>query len=567
MYWEDIPITRRGQETTYISARNIPIPEKSLMISTVWDVTGRKKTEEKLRKGEERFRFLAENMADIIWTSDLHGDIGYVSSSIRGILGFSPEEKKDRNLRTMVAPDSLRTIERLLSGDYRRVLENMPDAGRPVIIEAEFYHKNGGTIWLESTLKWIRGQKGSLTGILGVSRDISERRKAEAEREKLQQQLLQAQKMESVGRLAGGVAHDFNNMLSVIMGYTEMALEKVRPSDPLHADLSEINMAGRRSMEITRQLLAFARRQTIDPRVVDLNEVVEGMLKMLRRLIGEDIDLIWHPGRQLWPVKLDPAQVDQILANLCINARDAIDGAGRIIIETGNISLDAASCRVQAGIPAGDFVLLTVADDGSGMDAETLENIFDPFFTTKGVHEGTGLGLATVYGIVRQNNGFVDVDSEPGKGTTFRIYLPRDASGQPQGETENITRAPEGRGETVLLVEDEPAIMRMGEVVLTGLGYQVFAAGTPDLAMELAQEHAGAIDLLVTDVILPGRNGWTLSKEVRRLCPGLKTLFMSGYTAEVIARRGVLDPDVNFLQKPFTLHELGSKVHEVLKKR
>ena len=296
--------------------------------------------------------------------------------------------------------------------------------------------------------------------------------------------LQQAQKMESVGGLAGGVAHDYNNMLSVIIGYAELAMDKVDPSDPLYADLNEILMAARRSTEITRQLLAFARKQAIAPKVLDLNDTVESMLKMLRRLMREDIDLAWLPKPGLWPVKMDPTQIDQILANLCVNARDAISGVGKVTIETDKVSLDEAYCADHAGFTTGEFVLLAVSDNGCGMDEELRDKIFEPFFTTKGLGKGTGLGLATIYGIVKQNNGFINVYSDPMNGTTFRIYLPRHAGRTEEIAVESSAQIPVGHGEAVLIVEDEPAIMKMGKkmsgkIGLSGAGCRRTERGRP----------------------------------------------------------------------------------------
>jgi signal transduction histidine kinase/DNA-binding response OmpR family regulator len=389
-------------------------------------------------------------------------------------------------------------------------------------------------------------------------------RVADAARAKLEAQLIQAQKMESVGRLAGGVAHDFNNMLSLIIGYAELAMDAVGPADKLREDLKEILQAARRATEITRQLLAFARQQPIAPKVLDLNEAVHSMLKMLRRLIGEEIDLAWRPQTGLWPVKMDPTQIDQLLANLCVNARDAIAGVGKITIETGRASFDEAYCAVHAGFVPGDFVLLAVSDDGCGMDKETLGKIFEPFFTTKGVGQGTGLGLATVYGIVKQNNGFINVYSEPGKGTTIRIYLQLHSGQVQKIEARGAVGLPPGRGETVMIVEDEPAIMKMGVKMLEKLGYRLLASGSPGEALRLAGQHAGTIDLLLTDVVMPEMNGRELSSRMQALFPQIKTLFMSGYTASVIAHRGVLDEGVNFIQKPLSKPELASKVRAVL---
>ncbi|MGM0452424.1 MAG: transporter substrate-binding domain-containing protein [Thermodesulfobacteriota bacterium] len=376
----------------------------------------------------------------------------------------------------------------------------------------------------------------------------------------LEAQLRQAQKMESVGRLAGGVAHDYNNMLSVIIGYTELALEKVKPSDSMHADLAEILSAAKRSNEITRQLLAFARKQTIAPTVLDLNETVEGMLKMLRRLIGEDIDLSWRPGPGVWPVKMDPSQIDQILANLCVNARDAIEGVGHITIETHNVALDDNYCQNHAGFSPGKYVLLAVSDDGCGMDRQMQENIFEPFYTTKDVSKGTGLGLATVYGIVKQNSGFINVYSEPGNGTTFKIYLPRHGEAAQGPEARQIDEFPQGQGETVLIVEDEPGIMRMGRMMLERLGYHVLAADSPAGALAQAKAHEGKIHLLITDVVMPEMNGRELAGQIQPLYPDMAVLYMSGYTANVIAHHGVLDKGVHFIEKPFSIRDLAVAV-------
>ncbi len=390
------------------------------------------------------------------------------------------------------------------------------------------------------------------------------RKKAEQESKSLEAQLVQAQKLESVGRLAGGVAHDFNNMLSVILGHAEMMLMKLNPGEAFHSDVEEIHKAARRSADLTRQLLAFARKQTIAPKVLDLNETVEGMLKMLRRLIGEDIDLLWKPDAHLWPVKMDPAQVDQILANLCVNARDAIAGVGKVTIETENVTLDENYCADRPGFIPGDFVMLAVSDNGRGMDKEVLDHMFEPFFTTKETGEGTGLGLATVYGIVKQNEGYINVYSEPGKGSTFRIYIPRYAGEEIEAAASMLEDIPRGNKETILLVEDEPAIMGMGKMMLEKLGYQVLAAGTPKEALRLAVAHPGEIHLLITDLVMPEMNGRQLSDELHTLFPKIKSLFMSGYTANVIAHHGVLEEGVHFIQKPFSMKELAKKTRAAL---
>jgi PAS domain S-box-containing protein len=394
-------------------------------------------------------------------------------------------------------------------------------------------------------------------GFVVTARDITEY-------ESLQGQLAQAQKMESVGRLAGGVAHDYNNISSIIIGYSELALEQVEQSDPLHDDLMEILTAAKRSTYITRQLLAFARKQTIAPKVLDPNEVIENMLKMLQRLIGEDIDLAWVPGAKIWPVKIDPSQVDQILANLCVNARDAIADAGKVTIETKNISFDEDYCTDHSGFFPGEYVLLAVSDDGSGIAPAIMDKIFEPFFTTKGLSKGTGLGLATVYGIVKQNNGFINVYSEPDKGTTIKIYLSRHTGQTVEAPREAALEIPLSHGETILLVEDDGSILKLGKRILEELGYAVLTTTSPNEATRIAEEQAGEINLLITDVVMPEMNGRELSEQLQSLYPNIKILFMSGYTANVIVHRGVLEDGVCFINKPFSKKELAIKVRETL---
>jgi len=438
--------------------------------------------------------------------------------------------------------------------EYLEALDRVPRWNRDTVeCVMSFYARFASLI---STLSY---------GNLKLAQTLEAHKRTEAERETLQAQLNQAQKMESVGRLAGGVAHDFNNMLGVILGHTEMALLKADPVHPLCSDLQEIRKAAERSATLVRQLLAFARKETIVPKVLDLNKTVEGMLTMLGRLIGEDIHLAWLPGSRIWPTKMDPSQIDQILANLCVNARDAIGGVGKVTIETANAVFDENYSARHAGFIPGEFVLLAVSDDGCGMDKETRDKIFEPFFTTKDVGKGTGLGLATVFGIVKQNNGFINVYSEPGQGTTFKIYLPRNSatdfipnSGAPE---------PSRRGhETILLVEDEPEILELGRLMLESFGYSVVTSSTPAEAISLADQHAGGINLLVTDVVMPGMNGRELAENILTRYPDMSCLFMSGYTADVIAHRGVLDEGVQFIQKPFSMQKLAGKVREALDK-
>jgi PAS domain S-box-containing protein len=394
--------------------------------------------------------------------------------------------------------------------------------------------------------------------------DITEQKEAALVQEKLQEQLLQAQKMESVGRLAGGVAHDFNNMLTAILGHAELAKAHCKPSEPIYADLKVIEHAAHRSADLVRQLLAFARKQTVAPKILDLNDCVAGLLKMLVRLIGEDIDLVWKPDTEIWPIKIDPSQIDQLLANLCVNARDAIKNVGKITIGTQNKTIDADYCRLHPTCSPGEYVMLSVRDNGSGIEKDILEHIFEPFFTTKEVGKGTGLGLSTVYGIAKQNKCLIELDTEIGKGTNFKIYLPRFSAAITEPQAQPKIAIPWGRGQTVLLVEDEEVILNVGKAMLTRLGYKVLPAESPRAAMRAAEAHVEEIQLLITDVIMPEMNGRDLAKILTSIMPRLKCLFTSGYSADIIAVHGVLDEKIEFLQKPFSFQQLAVKVFEVL---
>ncbi|MDD5677979.1 MAG: PAS domain S-box protein [Kiritimatiellae bacterium] len=397
-----------------------------------------------------------------------------------------------------------------------------------------------------------------------IFEDITDIKRAAAENAKLENELQQAHKMESVGRLAGGVAHDFNNILQIILGNIELALARMEPDDPLRDDLEEVQIAGRRAADLTRQLLGFARKQTIAPRTMDLNATVASMLKMLRRLMGEDIETVWTPGAGLWPIRMDPVQIDQILVNLCANARDVITDTGTVQIATENVRVDEQHAARHDGVVPGDYVLLKVSDTGCGMDAETQSKIFEPFFTTKPPGKGAGLGLATVYGIVKQNHGYIGVYSEPGMGTTLHIYLPRYMGNEKAPAVESPAK-PLTRGSgLILLVEDDLSLLGMCSQILTKLGYGVLAAGTPDKACYLAEEHADEIRVLVTDVIMPGMNGRELATRIKTRYPHINCLFMSGFTADIIARQGLLKKSDHFIQKPFSMGDLAAKINETL---
>ncbi len=524
-------------------------PDIQGILGNYHDIMERKRAEQTLKESEARFKALHDASFGGIAIHD-KGMILECNQGLAEMTGYTVDELKGMNGLLLIAETSREAVMRNIVGGYEKPYE------------ATGLRKDGTEYPLRIEARNVpyRGKIVRTTEF----RDITEIRKAEEERTRLQEQLTQAQKMESVGRLAGGVAHDYNNMLSVILGYTELALFKTGADGPVYKELLEILKAAKQSADITRQLLAFARKQTIAPKVLDLNEIVESMFKMLHRLIGEDIDIAWQPESKLWPVKIDPSQVEQILANLCVNARDAISGVGQVTIQTRKVVVDEANCADHADAAPGEFVLLRVSDDGCGMDKETLDRIFEPFFTTKDMEHGTGLGLATVYGIVKQNNGFIEVSSAPGKGTTFEIHLPRHVGEAARPVAEAREKIQYGHGEMVLLVEDDPAIMKLTKTMLEGMGYRVLCTNTPEAALPLAAAHKGQIHLLITDVVMPGMNGKELSDRLNSLYPGIKTLFMSGYTANVIAHRGVLEEKVMYLHKPFTIAELGAKVREAL---
>lgn len=818
-YDTELRIVRPDGAIRYIKADGIVVTDErgkpSRLISLNQDVTERRQAEESLRESERMYRLVTEKMTDIVWIADMNLRTIYVSPSVSTVLGFTQEERTQQTIEQQLTPDSITRWLEALAGELEFEASGQADPGRQVVLVLEYYHKDGSTRWLETTMSGIRSDQGVLTGLHGVSRDITEQKRAEdalraseelytrlvntipdiivrtdlegkilfandytlrisgyslqeiegrniftfivpedqdqlmknitlvmegkemgpteyrmvmkdgtaipfevtggvlrnengtpfglvsecrdvrerkqavemlrqseekfhkvfmstpdciaitrvrdgliidvnhgfesivgwrgaeaigrfvfeinfwtdladreymiqelksgndvlnrefqfrrkdgelrsgiysarsitiadeaclifsmrditekrqleEERLKLEQQLFQSQKMEAIGQLAGGVAHDFNNMLSVIIGNTEMAMGRITSPELLRKALEDIMSAGKRSADLTRQLLAFARKQTINPEALDLNDVVTGMLKMLQRLIGENINLIWNPAGLLWSVKMDPSQVDQILVNLVVNARDAIGKEGRINIETANKNCDEACNPGMPDFIPGEYVLLAVSDNGCGMGKEILANIFEPFFTTKNVGQGTGLGLATVYGIVKQNNGFINVYSEPGQGTAFKIYLPRYQAERP--DHADVEPEPEIRGgsETILIVEDEEAVLKLSSDMLQILGYCVLAARSTEEAIQLARQCGDQIDLLLTDVVMPNMNGKELADRITAIKPDLKRLYMSGYTADLISRQGILEEGVHFISKPFSLRGLAAKVRETL---
>jgi len=548
-------IAKNGVEKwVSLTGNRILYEDKPTALVAIIDITERKMTEAVLLESEIKYRRIFESFEDLYYQTDENGLIRVLSPSLYRITGWSLEDLIGKPVTDVyVSPD-----------EREKLLAEIARNGYLRDYEVLLKKKDGAYVCASLSAVILTGPDGKLNGIAGTLRDITERKRAEEEKAKLGAQLQQAQKMESVGRLAGGVAHDFNNMLGVILGHAELAMLRADLSPSLRDDLTEIRKAAERSSELTRQLLAFARKQTVAPKVLDMNETVSSMLNMLNRLIGEDIDLHWQPAADLWQVKMDPSQIDQILVNLCVNARDAISGVGKITIETANIELDAEYCAAHAGFIPGEYVCIVVSDNGCGMSKETLSHLFEPFFTTKVVGKGTGLGLATVYGVIKQNNGFINTYSEPGHGTTFTIYLSRNVDKTRQECSEAPVMAALRGHETILLAEDEPAILELTTTMLEMQGYVVLSAGTPGEALRLAREHKGDIHLLMTDVVMPEMNGRDLARNLLSLYPDIRRLFMSGYTANVIAHHGVLDKGVYFIQKPFTLKAMADKVREVL---
>ncbi len=500
-----------------------------------------------LHESEARFRALIESSTDHLFMLNTAGVFLSSNDHVAQFGLTSGEELIGRCLEDVCSGT---VLER-----YRTMIQKVVSACEPVDFEYGLPVTANQTLEYESTLYPIL-RDDKLWAIGGIARDVTKHKQ-------LEHQFRQIQKMDAMGRLVGGVAHDFNNMLTVIITYAQLVLEDLKPSNPQRADIEEILRAGQRSADLTKQLLAFARQQPIEPRVLDINEVVAGNEMMLQRLIGEDIDLRWLPGEDIWRIRMDPTQINQILTNLAVNARDAITGAGSIIIETENVIVDAGYVAACPGASVGEFVRLSFSDSGKGISSDTLEHIFEPFFTTKAKGEGTGLGLSTIYGIVTQNGGFINVYSEPKEGTAFHIYLPRSQADTPEPLVANDVD-PQMGTETILLVEDEGQILTLYQRVLEQHGYTVLPARTAEQAMVLCQEHQGPIDLLLVDVIMPAMSGKELQEQIATLRPGIKALFMSGYTANVVAHHGILPEGIHFVQKPISPQGMVKKVWNVL---
>jgi two-component system cell cycle sensor histidine kinase/response regulator CckA len=512
----------------------------------------RKNMEAALFVEKERLRLQSaalEATADGVMITERDGSITWVNPAFTRITGFSAIEATGRKpsiLRSGKHDDAVYDTlwQTILAGQvWDGELTNM---------------RKDGQLYLEAqTITPVRDTRGEISHFVSVKRDVSQRRRFE-------EQLRQSQKMEAVGRLAGGVAHDFNNILGVIMGYAEILKRRIPTADPLQGKVAEILKAADSAAGLTRQLLAFSRKQVLQPRVLDLNLVVADMDKMLRRLIGEDIELKTSLREPLGSVQADPGQIEQVLMNLVVNARDAMPGAGSLLIETAAVELDASSLTLHPGARPGPHILLAVSDTGEGMDKETVSRVFEPFFTTKALGKGTGLGLSTVYGIVEQSGGHIEVYSEKGLGTTFKVYLPRIEGTATRARLEAAPRPPLAVSETILLVEDEPSLRAMIRETLGDGGYSVLEAGTPRQALDVAAAHQGPIDAVLTDVIMPGMSGRELAERLSPLRPKAPVIYMSGYTDDAIGHHGLLDAGTLFLQKPFTANALLWKVNEAL---
>jgi two-component system, cell cycle sensor histidine kinase and response regulator CckA len=508
------------------------------------DVTEQKRADEVL----SRSALLLASVRDAILVTDLQGVITYWNEGGTRLFGWQASEMLGRPLAGRLPEHEQEA--------FRATLLSVA-GGKDWEGEIEDYRKDGSRVWVEVRASRIAAAAGRQDGILWLAHDVSGRKR-------LEDQYRQAQKMEAVGRLAGGVAHDFNNLLTVITGYGEILLASLPPEDPLRDMVGEMTRAGERAAGLTRQLLTFSRRQLVTPKVLDLNAVVADLERMLHRVIGEDVELTTRLQPNLGRIKADPGQLDQVLMNLAVNARDAMPRGGKLTIETRNVELDEADARSQTGARAGPYVLLAVSDTGHGMTEEVKARLFEPFFTTKEPGKGTGLGLATVYGIVQQAGGHIGVYSEVGVGTTFKVYLPRVPEAVPRGKTQTGLAVLPWGAETVLVAEDEDAVRSLTCLVLRQSGYAVLEADQPAEAHRLAERHEGPIHLLLTDVVMPGGGGRQLAEEMRALYPEMKVLFLSGYPDDAVVRHGILAEEVAFLQKPFSPAALALKVREVL---
>jgi PAS domain S-box-containing protein len=515
-----------------------------------------RRTERSLRDAEQKLRLMANHLREMVMAFDMRRKPIYANRSVETLTGYTAVDLNAASGLPWYHPED--------AARMRAHWESFWTGGSVQDVEYRLMARNGSVLWMEATWGPMRDAAGKQIGVQGCERDITPRVKAEEALKESQERYLQAQKLESVGRLAGGVAHDFNNLLTVINGYGELVWEKLDPASPLRVEVEQIRLAGARAAELTRHLLAFSRKQMVQPRPLDLNRMLEEAEKMLRRMLGEDIRLRTRLEPNLGKVLADAGQIHQVLMNLAVNARDAMPMGGELVLETANVEVDESSASEHPDSQPGSYVMLSVTDTGLGMDEEVRRHIFEPFYTTKGPGKGSGLGLATVYGIVRQSHGWIGVSSEPGKGTAFQIYLPRVEVKIEDEPPAGASGAVLEGAETILVVEDQEEVRRLASRVLARYGYRVLEADGAQQAIAAAQEHKGAVDLLLMDVLLPETDGRTLAGQLRQFLPETRVLYTSGYSQNVIAHRGVLDPGVAYIGKPYTPDGLVAKVREVL---
>jgi PAS domain S-box-containing protein len=524
---------------------------------TIQDITDRKKAEEAIRSSEEKYRTILENIEDGYYEVDIAGNFTFFNDSMCQIYGYSREELMGMNDRQYTDQENAKKLFQTFNKVYR--------TGEPSReFDWEIIRKDGTKRSIEASVSLIKDSSGQTIGFRGIVRDITERKRSEEEKASLQDQLRQSQKIEAIGRLAGGIAHDFNNLLTVIRGYSQLSLHELKEDVPLRGNIEEIKRAAERAAELTQQLLAFSRRQILETKVLDLNAILRDLDKMLHRLIGEDIELVTVLADDLGRVKTDPGWVEQIIMNLAVNARDAMPSVGKLTIETANVELDEAYALNHIAVTPGRYVMLSMSDTGVGMLPEIREKVFEPFFTTKEKGKGTGLGLSTVYGIVKQSGGNIWIYSEPGKGTTFKIYLPR--VDDPLEEIiERVVKEELLLGsETILIVEDQEDVLKLAARILSKHGYTVIQTSSTSKALEICREQKKPIHLILTDVVMPQMSGRELIEQCRQMRADFKTLYMSGYTDNAITHHGILEPGIHFVQKPFTVDGLARKVREAL---
>jgi PAS domain S-box-containing protein len=514
-------------------------------------------TQAELRESREKYKDILDNIVNGYYEVDLAGNLAFFNRACINILGYSEAELMGMNNQTFMDKENARKVFETFHQVYT--------TGEPYrALDWELIRKDGTICYVDTSISLMRDKYDQAIGFRGVLMDITERKQAEKKKKELEDQLHQAQKMESVGRVAGGVAHDFNNLLSIILGYGEILLEKLDDDAPVHEMASQIYQAGIRARGLTRQLLAFSRKQVLEMKVVDVNHVVTGFEKLLRRLIGEDVQLTIAQSPDPLMVNADATQLEQVLMNLAVNARDAMPDGGVLNIDTCAVRVDEDDAEGMPDLIPGNYTLIEVSDTGAGMGKDILERIFEPFFTTKEMDKGTGLGLATCYGIIKQHQGNILVYSEPGQGTTFKIYLPLCAQ---KGETESDPEEflfPESASATVLIVEDDSQVRRLACRILAGHGYSVIESDDVTDAIAIAASHDAPIHLVLSDVIMPQMKGPEAFAKIREYHPEARALYMSGYTDDMIVRQGVLQEGIQYIQKPFTIKGLLEKCHQVL---